>query len=117
MNSPEFTHPKSWHLRNAFCGAFTLIELLVVISIIILLVTLTTSAVMKFRDTGPRTATRSNLKRIKDAESDEKKWAQGEGSSPTYVPDYHHRYEVAQTPSGAIVDRPRNHGPVNTADS
>ncbi len=44
---------------------FTIVELLVVISIIVLLITLTTGAIMKFRDTGPRTATRSQLKSLK----------------------------------------------------
>ena len=43
---------------------FTLIELLVVTSIILVLVGLTTSAVMKFRDTGPRLATKTNLKNM-----------------------------------------------------
>ena len=44
---------------------FTLVELLVVISIIILMITLTLGAIVKFRDVGPRVATKSNLKSIK----------------------------------------------------
>ena len=44
---------------------FTLIELLVVIAILIVLVGLTTSAVMRFRVTGPRLATKTNLQNIK----------------------------------------------------
>jgi prepilin-type N-terminal cleavage/methylation domain-containing protein len=45
--------------------AFTLIELLVVIAIIALLVSLTTAGIMKFMDTGPQTATRTELRSIK----------------------------------------------------
>src|SRR4051794_2212138 len=45
--------------------AFTTIELLIVIAILALLMTLATSAIIKFRNTGPLTATRSNLKSLK----------------------------------------------------
>ena len=46
-------------------AGFTLIELLVAISIIVILMGLTTSAVMSFRKTGPRLATQTKLRDLK----------------------------------------------------
>jgi prepilin-type N-terminal cleavage/methylation domain-containing protein len=48
-------------------AGFTLIELLVAISIIVILIGLTTSAVMSFRKTGPRLATKAQLQNMKIA--------------------------------------------------
>jgi len=45
-------------------SAFTLVELLVVLTILVLLAALTAAAVLKFKDTGPRVATTSNLSKI-----------------------------------------------------
>ena len=46
-------------------SGFTLVELLVVIGIMVVLITLTTAAIVKFLNTGPQSATRNHLKTIK----------------------------------------------------
>lgn len=46
---------------------FTLVELMIVVIIVLLLVAMATSAVLKFRNTGPYTATVMNLQKIKAA--------------------------------------------------
>lgn len=56
-------HPRHRETRSGF----TLVELMIVILIVLLLLAMATSAVLRFRNTGPYTATVMNLQKIKAA--------------------------------------------------
>src|SRR5256885_307282 len=71
------------NLRPTARGGFTLVELLVVLSIIAVLVALTMAGVAKFGETGPRTATRSNLSKILTAINGQWKAVRDKAGAPS----------------------------------